>query len=78
MKPLQTLAQREALRRHITPEQILLRALRVIRGNACSNNTTGLGSCFRFGRTIGAKYGAERACDACIADRALRLAASIK
>lgn len=61
------------------PTRILLRALRVIRGSKCSNVTTpGHGHCFRHGRTIGAKYGADRACDACIADRALKLAASIR
>ena len=62
-----------------TPTRILLRALRVIRGADCHNSAGGdLGSCFRRGRSIGAKYGADRACDACIADRALKLAASIK
>lgn len=65
--------------RRSNPTAVLLRALRVIRGSHCENTSRGgLGSCFRFGRTIGAKYLAERACNACIADRALKIAASIK
>lgn len=64
-------------KRHVSATSTLLRALRVIRGKGCHNVTTpGHGHCFRFGRTIGAKYGADRACDACIADRALNRAAA--
>jgi hypothetical protein len=63
-------------RRRPTALSTLLRALLVIRGtNGCENSTTGgFGDCFRRGRTIGAKYGAYRACDACIAHRAIELA----
>lgn len=46
-------------------------ALRNIRGNSCANYTTGLGSCFRAGRTPTSCYSAERCCDPCIAHRAL-------
>lgn len=57
-------------KRQRDPTRILLRALRVIRGSKCSNVTTpGHGHCFRAGRIIGTKYTADRACDACIADR---------
>lgn len=67
------------MKRKPTANSILLRALRVLRGSQCEHTTTpGLGHCFREGRTIGAKYGADKACTACIADRALKLAAAIK
>lgn len=66
-------------RRTTTATMVLTRALRVIRGKKCEKVTTpGHGHCFRDGRTIGAEYLAFRACDACIADRALKLAAKIK
>lgn len=65
-------------KRNPTAASILLRALRVIRGKHCHKSTVGIGSCFRDGHTIGAKYMADRACDACIADRALNLAREVK
>lgn len=48
-------------------------ALRLIAADGCHTFTTGLGSCLKpgSGRAIGARYGAERACDACLAHAAL-------
>lgn len=46
-------------------------ALRVIAARGCQNFTTGLGSCFRNGRTADAEYGADQACEGCIAHAAL-------
>lgn len=31
----------------------------------CQNYTSGIGSCYREGRTLEAQYGADRACMAC-------------
>lgn len=47
-------------------------ALRLIAGTKCNNFTTGLGSCFRNGRSAWAYYGAEAACSACIAHEGLQ------
>jgi hypothetical protein len=46
-------------------------ALREIRGSHCINTMMGLGYCYKNGGKEDAKYGAERVCDACRADRAL-------
>jgi hypothetical protein len=55
------------------PEEMTpVRALRLIAGSACSNFTTGPGSCWRHdSRTPDAEYSAYRWCDACIALAAL-------
>lgn len=37
----------------------------------CENFTSGIGSCFRDGRTVDAANGADRCCDSCIAHDAL-------
>lgn len=37
----------------------------------CEHSTAGIGSCYKDGRRADAKYGADQACDACIAYRAL-------
>lgn len=37
----------------------------------CESFTSGIGSCFRSGRLLRAKYGAEQACASCIAYDAL-------
>lgn len=37
----------------------------------CEHSTSGIGDCFRTGRTADARYGADRACPACSADLAL-------
>ena len=39
----------------------------------CESFTTGIGSCFKAGRTAYAEYTAERSCDSCIAHAALCL-----
>jgi pyruvate kinase len=36
-------------------------------GNQCENDTSGIGACFRNGRTPDAKYGADRCCWSCLA-----------
>ena len=46
-------------------------ALKLISGDRCENYTGGGWQCFRNGRIADAKYGADRACDACIAAWAL-------
>jgi len=49
--------------------------LRVIAESAaggCEHSTSGIGSCFRNHRTADARYGADRACTACIAWQVLR------
>ena len=48
-------------------------ALRQIIGTtyACESFTSGIGACFRDGRTPTAEYLADRCCPSCIADRAL-------
>lgn len=33
----------------------------------CENFTSGVGSCFRNGRTVNATFGADRCCNSCIA-----------
>lgn len=47
---------------------------RVVESNEgqCENYTTGIGSCFQYGRSLNAKYLAERCCNPCIAHAALR------
>lgn len=45
--------------RHIAPEM------------ECENFTSGIGSCFRNGRTVDAQYTADRCCNSCIAHDAL-------
>lgn len=45
----------------------LVEALELIAGKKCENYTGDHGSCFVSGRTLHARYGADRACDACIA-----------
>lgn len=37
----------------------------------CQTNTTGIGGCFRDGKTADAKYSADRACGSCIAHHTL-------
>jgi hypothetical protein len=37
----------------------------------CESFTSGIGSCFRAGRTPDAKYGADKCCASCIAHDAL-------
>lgn len=51
---------------------VLVKALKWIRRDGCENFTSGLGSCFRNGRTPDAQYGADRCCAPCVADTALR------
>lgn len=54
-----------------------LDVLAFLRGATCTNFTTGLGSCFRNGRSPDAQYGAVECCVPCIADAALaRIAAA--
>jgi hypothetical protein len=55
------------------PVQGILWALETIAAPGCENFTTGPGSCLRenSGKTIGAPYGADSACGACIAYGAL-------
>lgn len=53
----------------------LRRALRDILARTdgtCANYTSGIGSCFRQGRKARAEFGADTACEQCIAERALR------
>lgn len=45
----------------------LVEALELIAGKKCTNYVAEHGYCFVAGRTLHAKYGADRACDACIA-----------
>ena len=51
-------------------ERALMMILRKTCGT-CESSTSGIGSCYKNGRTAGAKCGEEQACDACIAYRAL-------
>lgn len=46
---------------------------RVVESNQgqCENYTTGIGSCFSYGRSPDARYSAERCCNPCIAHAAL-------
>lgn len=50
---------------------VLSDALRLITRGGCESFTTEIGSCLRWGRTIDAKYLADRACMPCIANAAL-------
>lgn len=51
---------------------VAVKALRLIAPQRkCESFTTGIGSCFRAGRTIDAEYSADRCCDSCIAHDAL-------
>jgi hypothetical protein len=61
-------------------EDVLKTALEAILekgANSCQSYTTGLGSCFRNGRSLDAKWGADKVCDCCIAAAALQKAQSI-
>lgn len=52
----------------------LLAALRNLEANGaggCEKVTSGIGDCFRVGMTADAEYLADRACGACVANRAL-------
>lgn len=51
-------------------EKALMLILRKTSGS-CETFTTGIGSCYKNGRFADAKYGADMACDSCIAHRAL-------
>lgn len=52
----------------MTVELGLVEALELIAGDRCERTHMGkLGTCFSDGRTVDARYGADRACDACIA-----------
>ena len=46
-------------------------ALRNITVGECENFTSGIGSCYRLGRTTNAKYTADKCCNSCIASAAL-------
>ena len=63
---------REDLGRQLLFHEVLIAGLELIRGDHCESFTTGLGSCFRNGRTPDAIYGADRCCLPCIADSTLR------
>lgn len=52
--------------------RILKTALRQINVNACERDTRGIGQCFKSGYSASAYYADDKACDSCIADRALR------
>lgn len=64
----------------LTPQEVeaiendrlrLQQALHLIMGTGCENSTSGLGSCFKEGRTPGHIYGAFSVCNSCIAYEAL-------
>ncbi len=48
----------------------------VLRQDRCKSFTSGLGSCFRYGRQERAEYGADQACVPCIIERRLSRAAA--
>ena len=48
-----------------------LQVLRHIADGRCENFTSGIGACYDYGRSPGARYSSERCCDACIAHRFL-------
>jgi hypothetical protein len=56
------------------PLRRLARVLLKRSGGRCENFTRLAGECFKSGRRVLAKYGAEQACPACLAHRALTLA----
>lgn len=47
-------------------------ALERIRRQGCEKSTLGLGSCYEYGLTEDSQYTAERVCNPCLADRALK------
>jgi len=61
----------DAIARASNAYEVLVDTLQLIRGQHCESFTSGLGSCFRNGRTPDAEFGADRCCKACIADAAL-------
>lgn len=61
------------------PELGLVEALELIAGDRCERTHMGkLGTCFSDGHTVDAKYGADRACDTCIAGAALETHRNLK
>lgn len=67
----QTRLQAEALNARISELQTAWRYVLNASGNACENYTSGIGSCFRNGRTPDAKYGEDRCCWSCLANMTL-------
>lgn len=61
------ISQRHALRMKAALEDILSHT----NGTCASFSSSGIGECFRSGRTPRAEYGADQCCEQCIADRAL-------
>lgn len=56
------------------PLRRLARVLLMRSHGKCETYTHPAGACFKYGRKVTAKYGAEQACPACLAQRALTLA----
>lgn len=56
------------------PLKAALRLLVKRAGGVCENYLQPLGECFKSGRKANAEFLADRACTACVADRALKAA----